>query len=466
MTTITAPAATDRRQTFAIVHERRRRAKRHSVWKDTLEATAWLVTVAGIAFFLASGAMIWTVPTDAINALGRFAGLVATTLILIQVVLASRAPFVERALGHDKALRLHGRMGGPIFFLLIAHAALVTIGYGAPQGRDIVAQTSYFLTHSRGIALGILSLAVLLVVGLSSVAAARKRWPYETWHAMHLFTYAAIALALPHQFAAGSTFAASSWAAAYWIALYVFAFGSMGIWRFLVPIVRGLRHQLRVIDTARHPDGSVSITMVGRRLDEWYARPGQFFLWRFMTRDLWLTAHPYSLSAAPDGRSLRITVKPLGDGSSAVRWVRRGTRVFASGPYGRFTHDSRIKHGVVFVAAGVGTTPVRAMLEDRQAGDGPCHVVVRARTIAEAPLFDEIYALTTELGAALHLVIGPRGDGWSTLDGPPSLASLVPDLRNCDVFVCGPEAWAEAVKDDARSWGVAEEAIHAEEYNW
>jgi predicted ferric reductase len=307
---------------------------------------------------------------------------------------------------------------------------------------------------------------VLLFVGVTSIAALRRRWPYETWHAIHLFAYSAIALSVPHQFSTGSTFRFNHWAVLYWIGLYLIAFGSMLIWRFLVPIYRALRHRLVVIDVKTHHDGSISLTMVGRHLDEWFARPGQFFLWRFYTKDLWLTAHPYSLSAAPHGRSLRITVKPLGDDSAALRHIRPGTRVSASGPYGRFTHDARLQGGVVFVAAGVGITPVRAMLEDRQVTDGPCTVVVRARSVSEAPLIDEVYALAQERGAQFYFFVGPRGDGWSTLDGPPTLGAIVPNLHDCDVFVCGPERWADSVMADARSCGVPQAAIHKEEYAW
>jgi predicted ferric reductase len=410
--------------------------------------------------------MVWTVPIDAIIAVGRFAGIVATTLILVQVTLASRAPWVERAVGHDKALRLHGAMGAPIFYILVAHAALITVGYGSPVGRDLVAQTGYFLGHSEDVALAIVSLAVLLFVGVTSVAAVRRRWPYETWHAIHLFSYAAIAISLPHQFSAGSTFRFNRWAAAYWIALYSVAFGSMLVWRFLVPLYRAIRHRLVVEDVTHNTDGSVSLTMVGRHLDGWLARPGQFFLWRFYTKDLWLSAHPYSLSAAPDGRSFRITVKPLGDGSGALSHIRPGTHASASGPYGRFVHHSRIRRDMVLVAAGVGIAPVRAILEDYHAGDGSCHVVVRTRSVDDVPLIGEVHALAQERHAEVHMVVGSRGGGWSTHDGPPTLAAIVPDLSDCDVFVCGPEKWADAVTADARMCGVPQEAIHKEEYTW
>ncbi|MBN2176114.1 MAG: ferric reductase-like transmembrane domain-containing protein [Demequinaceae bacterium] len=442
------------------------RARRLSLWRDGLEAAAWLVTVAGISFFLASGAMVWTVRADVLNSLGRLLGIIATVLILVQVLLASRAPWIERALGHDKALKLHGAMGQPVFLILVAHAAFLTIGYGSPTGRDIVAQTAYFLGHTRDIALSIIALAILLVVAVTSIAAARRRWPYETWHAIHLFAYIAIAIAVPHQFTDGTTFKYNAWARGFWASLYAIAFGSLLLWRVLVPAVRALRHRLVISGIERHDDGSVSVTMVGRRLDGWNARPGQFFLWRFYTKELWLTAHPYSLSAVPDGRSLRITVKPLGDDSAAVGRLSPGTRVSASGPYGRFVHDARVRPGLVLVGAGIGIAPVRAMIEGYRAGDGQCDVVVRGSSDREVPLLDEMRTLAAERGARIHEVFGHRGDGWSTVDGPQTLALLVPALPDCDVFVCGPEAWADLVREDALECGVAREAIHVEEYDW
>lgn len=49
--------------------------------------------------------------------------------------------------------------------------------------------------------------------------------------------------------------------------------------------------------------------MVSRDLDRMPAQAGQFFLWRFLTRDRWWQANPFSLSAAPDGTQLRLTAK-------------------------------------------------------------------------------------------------------------------------------------------------------------
>ncbi|WP_430867122.1 ferredoxin reductase family protein [Demequina aurantiaca] len=455
--------------------ERSRRARRPAqpthrrrfswLWRDALEAMVWMLCIAAIAFFLASGAFVWTAPIALIEEAGRVTGLVATVLLLVQVALASRAPFIERTIGHDHALVVHGKLGKAAFLLLLAHATLLTISWGAPDGRSIPAQTVYFLTQTKWIGLSVLGLAVFVVVVLTSVTAARRRWPYETWHAIHLLAYVAIALSAPHQFTDGATFVVSSAATWFWIALYTVAFGSLLVWRVIIPVRRVFRNRLTVARIDRHRDGSVSVIMTGRGVDRLNARAGQFILWRFWTRDLWMSANPYSLSASPLAHAMRITVKPLGDHSAALAHLRPGTRVSVAGPYGVFHHGSRVGRGLVLAGAGIGITPVRALLETADPTE-PVTVIVRARSQAEAPLLDEVRALCEARGAELYEFYGRRGAGWAPAGFGGTLRDLVPQIQGADLFVCGPVEWADAMAVDAIASGMAQAAVHREKFDW
>jgi ferredoxin-NADP reductase len=235
------------------------------------------------------------------------------------------------------------------------------------------------------------------------------------------------------------------------------------VFRLLVPAARAVAHDLRVADVAAEGPGVVSLRLTGRRLDRLGARPGQFFLFRFLTRDRWWEAHPFSLSAAPDGRALRITVKALGDFTARVGAVEPGTRVIAEGPYGAFTEDARRRERVAFIAGGVGITPVRALLEEAQ-GD----VVVIYRVVAERDVIfrDELERLVAARRARLHYVVGDhREPGARRLLGPRHLRALVPDLDERDVYVCGPEGMVDATVASLHAAGVPRSHVHAERFS-
>jgi len=112
-------------------------------------------------------------------------------------------------------------------------------------------------------------------------------------------------------------------------------------------------HGLRVERIVAEAPGVVSVEISGTRLEQLQVRPGQFFCWRFLTSDRWWESHPFSLSAPPDGRRLRITVKDLGDYTAALRSIPPGTRVLAEGPYGSFTADARRRPRVALIAGGI-----------------------------------------------------------------------------------------------------------------
>jgi ferredoxin-NADP reductase len=205
-----------------------------------------------------------------------------------------------------------------------------------------------------------------------------------------------------------------------------------------------------------------SIEIEGRRLGALKARAGQFFTWRFLTRDRWWEAHPFSLSAAPDGRRLRITVKGLGDYTSALRAIPPGTRVIAEGPFGAFTTAARRRPRVALIAGGVGITPIRALLEEMPGARGDIAVVYRALGEGDVILRAELDELATRRGAELHYVIGDHADG--ELLTPERLLALVPDIAARDVYVCGPPAMTEATRASLARTGVSRRHIVTERF--
>ncbi|MFF6877195.1 ferric reductase-like transmembrane domain-containing protein [Streptomyces sp. NPDC012474] len=397
--------------------------------------------------------------SNALIVLGRLTGLYAALLMAFQLLLVARLPWFDRRIGMDRLTSWHRWTGFSVLWLLLSHAVFIVLGYAQASSLDPVNQLVDLAGTVEGVLRAIVALAIILVVGAVSARYARRRLAYETWHFIHLYTYVAVVLAFTHQVAAGTTFASSSVAEAYWYGVWGVALASVFTGRLVLPLWRNLRHRLRV--TAVVPENAhvVSVYITGRDLDRLPARAGQFFLWRFLTKDRWWQANPFSLSAAPDGRTLRLTAKRAGDGSAALRHLKVGTRVFAEGPYGAFTTLHRTRPDAVLIAGGVGVTPIRALLEELH---GHAVVIYRVATDQDAVLYDELRDLALARGAELHLVTGP-----SVPDrlAPRELARLVPDIAERDVYLCGPPPMMNAVLGSLRELGVPTPQVHFERFS-
>ena len=207
-----------------------------------------------------------------------------------------------------------------------------------------------------------------------------------------------------------------------------------------------------------------SIEVTGRDLHALKAQAGQFMLWRFMTKGRWWQSHPFSLSAIPNGDSLRLTVKAVGDFSGAIGELEPGTRVFVEGPFGVFTSAARRRREVVLIAGGIGITPLRALFEElSESADVTLlyRVISRAKSIFE----EELREIAQRNGATLHLLVGDHTTRkGATLLSPQSLVKLVPGIAGSDVYICGPAAMMDATRQALDQLGVPEDQIHNERF--
>ncbi len=165
-------------------------------------------------------------------------------------------------------------------------------------------------------------------------------------------------------------------------------------------------------------------------------------------------------------------MRDLGEGSRSISAVRPGTRVWIEGPYGVFTDAGRTAPNLAVVAAGIGITPVRALLQDSQLRPGEATVLLRASSVDDTYLWGEVHDLARSQGIKLTTMIGPRsadGPSWMTqaaTDRGMTLLGVFPDLLHSDLYLCGPTAWLNAVEADARATGIPEHQIHAERFDW
>jgi ferredoxin-NADP reductase len=283
---------------------------------------------------------------------------------------------------------------------------------------------------------------------------------YETWWSIHLYAYLAAALSLPHQLTTGASFLGHPWARVFWLGLWLSTAGVVLACRVGLPLWRSFRHRIRVVRVRDEAPGVVSVILTGHRLDRLPVAGGQFLQWRFMKRGLWWQAHPYSLSALPTKTHARITVRTDGDHGRELAALSPGTRVVIEGPYGTFTTDSRTMERVVLIGAGVGSAPVRALLDDLPR-EVDVVVLLRGSEESDLVLRDEITRLVEQRGGRLHELVGPRHRVRLDAD---VLRWLVPDIVERDLYVCGPRGFLRSLLRAARSLGVPSEQIHYEDF--
>ncbi|WP_207957338.1 hypothetical protein [Streptomyces sp. YIM 98790] len=424
---------------------------------------AWYWSVAGDA------------PGGALHVLARLAAVTAAVLLPVQVVLLSRTPLLERPFGLHRMLRLARLAGTASLALALAHAALVLPANGDPL--DLLSRTPGLLLTAAILA----AAALLWAAGLRLLRAARRK-PSRGRRGrlaslLPLYAFLGMVLVLPQQLLHDSaSFVPSTAARAFWWTLWGVAAGAFLAWRVLLPFRRHRRHRLRVASVVAEGHGVLSVTMTGRKLDRLRVAPGQFLVWRFLHPGTWRHAMPCSLSAAPDGSGLRISVRTRdGDGAAAsVRSLRPGTPVWFTGPYGRFTARVRTRPRVALIGAGIGVAPLRALAEGLDYRPG--EAVLLHRHSGGKPLFRrEFTALVRRRGLEVVRLPGHRRAPGSWLGDAPgdeelpeddlaALRSLVPDIAGRDVYLCGPGEWTAAVLRTLGAAGVPPRQIHTEPF--
>jgi predicted ferric reductase len=394
--------------------------------------------------------------------IGKLFGLHIGLLLMLQLTLIARLPWLDRRLGMDRLTRWHRWVGFSLLWAVVLHFTFIILGFAEIDGSPQAAFTS--LAGVAASLVGMLAAAILVSVAVLSMRAIRRRLGYETWHAIHMLMYVAVGLGLYHQFKEMTTFRQNPVTSAYWWVLWTLVVVALFVGRVGVPVWRNAYHRYTVSEVVPEADDVVSVHVTGRHLDRLPVRAGQFFIWRFPAFNGWWQANPFSMSKAPDGRSLRLTAKAVGKTSAGLRNLPVGTRVFVEGPYGAFTSLHQRTEGVVLVAGGVGVTPIRSLLEETK---GPAVVLYRVRDEADAVLLPELRELAATRGAQVHVLSGRTGAG-----SPPNrpfdaanLAALVPDITERDVYVCGPPAMTASVLQSLRELDVPRRQVHAERFS-
>jgi predicted ferric reductase len=389
---------------------------------------------------------------------------VGLTILALQFVVTARLPWVEGPFGLDVLLVFHRAMALVAVGLLCAHPILMLReeGWALLVGR-----------HARWYFwIGVLAFAVLLAQLILGLGRRVIRLPYERWRRVHhTMALTILGLGFVHSTAAGDDMQGAGL-----LVWGVVLATALGFWLYAHVLRPRLlrRRAFRVLETRREGPQVWTLTLAPEDGHPFRFLPGQFQFLRLHDSGVAPEEHPFTIasSAARQDR-ISLTIKESGDFTAGIGRVRPGDRASVHGPFGRFSHALHAdERDLVFVAGGIGITPLLSMLRSMRDSAEPRRVllVYACRQAADLLFTPELEAMAIARRPQLTVVpvlSKPLGS-WSGETGlldAGRLARLCGGIEHKAFYLCGPPPMMAGLILGLRRLGVSPRRIHADHFS-
>jgi len=393
-------------------------------------------------------------------------GFVGFVMLAFQFALTARFRWISRMVGMDSLLHFHRQMGFFSYGFILLHVAILI-----SARPEYLAFLDFRVDVMRATALWTVLLALTAIV-ITTLWREEFGLSYEWWRVGHgLLALVILFIGLVHIQRVG-WYIAAPWKQWLWIGGTAAAVGLLVYARLVKPL-RLRSRRWRVSEVRPEPGRSWTLRLEPAGHHGMAFEAGQF-IWLILGRTPpSLVQHPFSISSsAAREDALEVTIKEQGDHTSRIGEVEPGTVAFLEGPYGNFVLDRRVEEAV-FIAGGVGITPVMSILRtmrDRQLPI-PTLLLYGVPSLDDATFLGELVELENAVRPCLTLVpvVESPPREWTGERGrvTPELLErhLPPDRPGVQYFVCGPEPMMDLVEAHLRERGVALSRVHSERFN-
>jgi predicted ferric reductase len=295
---------------------------------------------------------------------------------------------------------------------------------------------------------------------------------YEVWRLGHgIAAVAAVGLTADHAWRLG-TYVREPTVAPAFLALAASA-AAVLVLVYAVRPVSTRRASFSVERVTRLSADIVELVLRAGTLGSFRFKAGQF-VWLTFGRRHTVTDNPFSIASAPDELPvLRFLIREVGDTTCSLVGLRAGTPVAVDGPHGNFVEEGREAGALVFVAGGIGLTPVLGILRSLQgrADRRPIRLLVAGRTLNDLVALEELAGMQRQLDLqVIVLVENPPVHGLVE-HGRPSEAHLARlldgiDRKSVAAFVCGPPAMMDLISAALLSQGLHTNQIAMERFDY
>ena len=408
-----------------------------------------------------------------LHTIGSSLGLAGFALILMHFVLTARLRWAEKPVGLDLLYQFHRSMAILSFLLIAAHPLFLA---GSRRHWSLL----YSLSEDWYVILGRVVLLVLTAQVLLAIFRAGLKLEYQKWKLLHN-GFAAIVLAggFVHTLYAGGDMK-SFVMRVLWSVLFTAAVAAY-LWHQFAQPARLRRRPYRVMEVKQEtPDvWTVSLAPKDGSAPLSYL-PGQYQYLTLFQDGLPVQEHPFTFSSSPSRPgTVSATIKASGDWTKLIHTVKPGDDGWVEAPYGRFSHVLHPEErDLVFVAGGVGITPLMSMLRYSYDTQEPRNILLlyANRTEADIVFRDELAEMerrsqSEETGCrvqVVHILSKPEA-GWIGETGrldADKIARHCGEIAGKNFYLCGPTGLIDATAATLHEMGAALGRIHFERFAW
>ncbi|AQT69548.1 Phenol hydroxylase P5 protein [Anaerohalosphaera lusitana] len=429
-----------------------------------LDSRFWAVVLVTVYMLVAAGPAVLSVffqpggDEPVLVEIGFAAALTGFSLICLQVLLAGRFHGVDRPFGLDCVMNFHKAMGAFAACLLLAHPVLLALGF---QSWGL-----FGLDTGWQVNLGKAALAIAIVGVPFSLTFLKLGVDYNIWRVIHKGMILIVLLGFLHGLFIGPDLRipAVRW---YWIGLFsvtaaVYLYRNIYVprWgrrRFDITEVKQTTHDTWTLTFKPKDDGTI------------WRNPGQFMFVKFKRPGRKSEQHPFTIAAGPeDDDLLQATIKESGNFTNTIGQTKAGDQANIEAPYGRFSIAYHDVKEILFIAGGIGITPIMSMIRHlRDSGDQrPVKLIWGVKTEQDIVFRDELESLGANF--EVTYVLSRPGEDWNGESGYVT-AEVIDKyskdmLRSADVFLCGPPVMMDKVIAALRKLRVDDKRIHYERF--
>lgn len=404
-------------------------------------------------------------------------GVFSYTWMLWQFVLSARPKFIERQFGLDKMYRFHGIIALVAVGMIVIHKSLFEMIFSETMVTQLGSIALFLFISISALSLLFMSTRLLKKLPIFSeivkILGTIKTFSYERIKLIHNLTFIGLLFMQVHVLLTSSARQSALIFTTYM--LYFFTASAFYLYHKVLKPWFLEDKKYAVSAVYQETNDTWTIELSPKTGEAFHYAPGQFGFFRISSEGIKAEEHPFTISSSPIKRShIAITVKAFGDFTKKIKHLKIGDTVTVDGPYGKFSYlDFEHEKSTVFVAGGVGITPVLSMVHHMKHMDSQRHVLLiwSVRKKEDLIKLNELQEVKNLMPNFTFIPVVSSDDTWTGEHGRLDYNRMKTwteephfNNQNTGYFVCGPENLMQMTLASLKQLGISKNQIHYEQF--